>query len=93
MKITLNELRQLVKSVIREEMENNSSKEEKFMGLEIKGDKIYGYEPYFDKNVWVASINHDREEVTPTHGYFYPHKIGKKTKKYAEKIGYTFNNN
>jgi hypothetical protein len=87
-KITLNELRTLVKQIVKEESETK-----KFMGLEIKGDKIYGYEPYFEKKVLVANIDHNQKEVIPTHGYFLPHKIGVKSKKYAESIGYSFNNN
>ena len=65
----------------------------KFMGLNIIGDKIMGYEPYFEKDVIVASINNQNKEIRPAHGYFMPHKYGVISKKYADSIGYNFNNN
>jgi hypothetical protein len=59
----------------------------------VEQNEILGFEPYFNKLVLIAMINHERKEIRPTNGYFYPHKYGKKAKKYAESIGYTFNNN
>jgi hypothetical protein len=87
--INISEINKSVKTkeIVKEESE------EKFMGLKIKGDEIYTYEPYFEKDVLVATIDQKNKEVRPTHGYFSPHKIGQKSKKYAEKIGYSFNNN
>jgi len=38
----------------------------------------------------VAVINHERKTIRPAHGYYPPHKTGKKTKKYAKKIGYEY---
>ena len=63
---------------------------EKFI---IQSDCIVGFEPYFNSLVKVAFIDHGKKEIRPSHGYFAPHKYGKKSKKYAESIGYTFNNN
>lgn len=86
-KITLNELKTIIKNVIKEETENKN-----FMGLKIVGNQILGYEPYFKKYVVVAHINHENQEVYPAHGYFIPHKYGKISKKYADSLGYNFNN-
>lgn len=55
--------------------------------------RIYAYEPYFGKDVWVGVLDYDKREVSPTHGYFYPHKYGKLMKKMAEEMRFTFNNN
>jgi hypothetical protein len=66
---------------------------EEFKGLKIVGNEILGYEPFFEKDVTVATINNEKQEVSPTHGYYYPHKYGKITKEYANLLGYTFNNN
>lgn len=70
----------------------NESEEEKYGEIKIKGDKIFAYEPSFKKDVIVAHINKEKKEIHPAHGYFMPHKYGKKCKKYADKLGYTFNN-
>jgi len=59
----------------------------------IKDNTIMDYEPYFDKNVNVATIDHVNKEVRPRHGYFKPHKYGKASEAYAKTIGYRFNNN
>ena len=56
-------------------------------------ENITRYEPYFDKDVNTAHIDHNNKTIRPCHGYFMPHKYGKLNKKYADKIGYTFNNN
>ena len=54
--------------------------------------RIYAYEPYFDKDVWVGVIDYDKRVIYPTHGYFYPHKYGKLMKKIAETEGLRFAN-
>lgn len=54
-------------------------------------DVLEGYEPYFEKNVVVAIIDHEAKTIRPTHGYFPPHKHGKYSQKYAKSIGYQFN--
>jgi hypothetical protein len=59
----------------------------------FKCDVLMGFEPFFEKDVVVATINHEQKTIRPTHGYFYPHKHGKTSKAYAKKIGYEFNNN
>jgi hypothetical protein len=59
----------------------------------ILGEVIQAHEPYLEKKVAVAIINHEKKEIRPTHGYFNPHKYGKYISKYAESIGYKFNNN
>jgi len=69
-----------------------------FMGLQIEQSPeenrtyLLGWEPYFEKYRRVATIFHSLKEVIPCHGYFYPHKYGVISKKYAKKIGYKFNN-
>ena len=59
----------------------------------IEGDKIKGFEPYFEKMVRIATIDHEKKEIRPSHGYFAPHPHSKYSKKIAKKLGYTFNNN
>lgn len=54
-------------------------------------EKIYGWEPYFEKLVWVATVDHENKEVRPTQGYFPPHQHGITSKRYAKKMGYNFN--
>jgi hypothetical protein len=56
-------------------------------------EHILAYEPFFEKDVVVATIFHDTKTIYPAHGYFAQHKYGKRTEKYAKKIGYRFNNN
>jgi hypothetical protein len=67
-------------------------KNKNYRGLVINNDQIYGFEPYFDKNVIIASIDHEKKEIRPTHGYFIPNPFGIKAENYAKKIGYNFNN-
>ena len=59
----------------------------------VQAQFILGWEPYFNKDVRIASIDHMSKEIRPCHGYFFPHPWGKKVKAYAKKLGYTFNNN
>ena len=40
--------------------------------------------------MFVASVDHSRKEIRPAHGYYAPQKTGKKIKRYAERIGYTW---
>lgn len=58
-----------------------------------RAERIFAYEPYFGEDVWVGTIYHDKREICPSHGYFYPHKYGKLMKKLADELGYYFNNN
>jgi hypothetical protein len=58
--------------------------------LRFDGEKFYHYEPYFEKDIWVATLYKDG--VRPTQGYYYPNPIGKKVKKWAEKRGIKFIN-
>ena len=51
---------------------------------------ILGFEPYFNDFVVVGTINHNTKRIRPTHGYFYPHKYGKRMKAMAKKLNYTF---
>lgn len=55
----------------------------------VIGDCIYGYEPYFEKLVQIARINHERKEIYYSHGYFPPHKHSKYSKKIAKKLEYS----
>ena len=59
-------------------------------GITREGEELTHYSPYFEKNVMVARINEDEKIVRPSHGYFYPNKIGKKTILWAKKNGYKF---
>ena len=52
---------------------------------------IYGWEPYFEKMTQIARINHVDRGINFCHGYFPPHYHGLMVKKYAERIGYSFN--
>ena len=69
---------------------NEEPEVEVFQGLEIKGDKIFGYDSHFSGWRWVAMIDHEKKIVKPTHGYYLPHAYGKKAQKYALKLGYEF---
>lgn len=51
---------------------------------------LMGYEPYFEKNVAIATINEKSKEVRPTHGYFPKHPMSKKAIAWAKKNGYTY---
>jgi hypothetical protein len=48
------------------------------------------FEPYFEKEVIVASIDDEEKTIRPSHGYFHPSSIGKKSIKWANKNGYKF---
>lgn len=71
-------------------MENNSKK---FKCLKIENDGLYGFEPFFNCFVKIASIHHKSKTIRPCHGYFMPHKYGKLANKYANTINFYFNNN
>ena len=58
----------------------------------IKDDYIFRYEPYFEKMVMTAKIDHVNKEVRPCHGYFIPNPYGKLNESLAKEIGYIFNN-
>jgi len=66
------------------------------MGGQIKvgdgEDKGYllGYEPYFEKYVWIASIDEDNKIVRATHGYFPKHPLSKKAINWAKRNGYDY---
>jgi hypothetical protein len=49
---------------------------------------ILGYEPYFNKKVWVGSINHETKEVRHCHGYYPGHRQGYRVRLIAKKLGY-----
>jgi hypothetical protein len=59
-------------------------------GIVRNGDELTHYEPYFEKNVRVASIDEDEKIIRPSMGYFYPNKIAKKTILWAKNNGYKF---
>jgi hypothetical protein len=59
-------------------------------GIIRNGDELTHYEPYFEKNVRVASIDEDNKIIRPSMGYFYPNKIAKKTILWAKNNGYKF---
>ncbi len=39
-------------------------------------------------SIWVAGYNEATKKARPTHGYFAPHKTGKKLKKHFNSIGF-----
>lgn len=66
-----------------------------FMGYTRKysGDCVFHKEVGYGGEIewtWVATVNHEKKQARPTHGYFCPHKTGNKLKKYFTKIGYEF---
>jgi hypothetical protein len=61
-------------------------------GGEIKreNDDLMGYEPYFEKNVSIASIDEESKTIRPTHGYFPNHPHSKKAIAWAKRNGYKY---
>jgi len=59
-------------------------------GITRESNYLMHFEPYFEKEVIVASINEDTKTIRPSHGYFYPNKIGKKSIAWAKRNGYKF---
>lgn len=56
----------------------------------VEDEWIYGYEPFFDGYVKIASIHEKTKQIRPTHGYYPPHPYGKATKSYAIRNGYDY---
>jgi len=54
------------------------------------GSYLFGYEPYFEKNVMIASIDDIEKVVRPTHGYYPNHPLSKKAIAWAKKNGYQY---
>lgn len=54
------------------------------------GSQLMGYEPYFEKDVAIATINENTKVVRPTHGYYPNHPMGKKSKAWAKRNGYKY---
>jgi len=59
-------------------------------GITREGNHLMHFEPYFEKNVQVASIDEDSKIIRPSHGYWHPNKIGKKSIAWAKRNGYKF---
>jgi hypothetical protein len=59
-------------------------------GITREGNHLMHFEPYFEKNVQVAIINEDLKIIRPSHGYWHPNKIGKKSIAWAKRNGYKF---
>ena len=55
--------------------------------MTIEPKQLTGWEPYFGKNVKIATVDDVLKEVRPTHGYFPPHKHGIAAKRWAKKYG------
>jgi len=51
---------------------------------------LMGYEPYFEKDVAIATIYEKAKQVRPTHGYFPKHPMSKRAINWAKKNGYTY---
>jgi hypothetical protein len=58
--------------------------------IKREGNHLMHFEPYFEKEVQVASINEDSKTIRPSSGYFHPNAIGKKSINWAKKNGYKF---
>lgn len=54
------------------------------------GEHLMHFEPYFEKEVIVASIDDKAKTIRPSQGYFYPNAIGKKSINWAKKNGFKF---
>ena len=51
---------------------------------------LMGYEPYFEKNVRIASIDEEEKIIRPTHGYYPNHPHSKKAIAWAKRNGYKY---
>jgi hypothetical protein len=58
--------------------------------LKEEDDSLLGYEPYFEKDVAIASIDRENKIVRPTHGYYPKHPMSKKAINWAKKHGYDY---
>lgn len=58
--------------------------------IQEEGDYLLGYEPYFDKNVWIAHIDRENKIVSPTSGYYPKHPMSKKAINWAKNNGYDY---
>jgi len=58
--------------------------------IQEEDDYLLGYEPYFEKNVPIASIDRENKIVRPTSGYFPKHPMSKKAINWAKKHGYDY---
>jgi hypothetical protein len=59
-------------------------------GVKRENDYLMGYEPYFEKNVSIASIDEESKTIRPTHGYFPNHPHSKKAIAWAKRNGYKY---
>jgi hypothetical protein len=59
-------------------------------GVTREGNYLMHFEPYFEKDVKVASIDENSKTIRPIHGYFHPNKIAKKSVAWAKNNGYKF---
>lgn len=53
-------------------------------------NELMGYEPYFEKNVTIATIDESKKIVRPTHGYYPNHPLSKKAISWAKRNGYEY---
>jgi hypothetical protein len=53
-------------------------------------DKYLNIQWIEDNGYTVGKIRYDKKTVSPCHGYYSPHPMAKKLKKYADKINYTY---
>ena len=58
--------------------------------IKEEGDELLGYEPYFEKNVAIASIDRENKIVRPRHGYYPNHPMSKKAINWAKNNGYDY---
>jgi hypothetical protein len=55
-----------------------------------EGNELMGYEPYFEKNVAIASIDDSKKVVRPNHVYYPNHPLSKKAIAWAKRNGYQY---
>jgi hypothetical protein len=76
------------------EMENSRYEDGGYMAkggrIQEEGDYLLGYEPYFEKNVWIAHIDRENKIVSPTSGYYPKHPMSKKAINWAKNNGYDY---
>ena len=63
------------------------------INFKIYNSKLFGFNPVFNTDIMLATIDHEQKEVRPVKEYLFPHPFGNKSKRYARMLGYSFNNN
>lgn len=61
------------------------------INFKIEKDMLFGYDTFYAANIIVAIVHHETKEIRSTKGFFLPHPFAKKSKRYAKRLGYVFN--